>query len=87
MFERCFCFSARPQIWETIFKIILLMEAEIQPKRYSLYKVPLFFTDGHKTYTVCRLCEEVKGVRFQENLYNGRRDKTATINCSPKMRF
>jgi len=46
------------------------MEAEIQPKRYSHYKVPLFLTDGHKTYTVCRLSEEVKCVKFQENLFD-----------------
>ena len=64
--------------------MILLMEAETQPKSYSRYKVPLFLTDGHKTYSVCCLCEEVKGVRFQENLYDGSRDKTEKVKCSPQ---
>jgi hypothetical protein len=51
---------------------------------YSHYKVPLFLTDDHNTYTVCRLCEEAKGVRFQENLYDGSRDKKEKVKCSPK---
>jgi len=63
------------------------MEAEIQPKRYPHYKVPLFLTDGHKTYTVCRQCKEVKGVTFQDNHYDGKRDKTEKVNCSQKRAF
>jgi hypothetical protein len=62
------------------------MEAEIQPQRYSHYKVPLFWTDGHKTYTLCRLCQEMKGVRFQENLYDTSREGKVFSKIVPLIR-